>query len=75
VGTVSRVLNRNMSVQADIRQRVDPLSKRSVTLRNFVARSMRSRTTQTIGCIVREIGVPPVAAFVRAAHDVLHEAG
>jgi LacI family transcriptional regulator len=75
VGTVSRVLNRNMSVQADIRQRVDPRSKGRVTLRNFVARSMRSRTTQTIGFIVREIGVPPVAAFVRAAHEVLHEAG
>jgi LacI family transcriptional regulator len=36
---------------------------------------MRSRTTQTISFIVREINVPPLAAFVRAAHDVLHEAG
>jgi LacI family transcriptional regulator len=51
------------------------LSKRWGYALNFVARSMRSRTTQTIGCIVREISVPPLAAFVRAAHDVLHEAG
>jgi LacI family transcriptional regulator len=66
VGTVSRVLNRNMSVQADIRQVWTTRSKRWGYAPNFVARSMRSRTT---------FSVPQLAAFVRAAHDVLHETG
>ena len=75
VGTVSRVLNRNESVHADMRQRVHQAIDTLGYSPNHVARSMRSRTTQTIGCIIREISIPPLAAFVRAAHDVLHEAG
>jgi len=75
VGTVSRVLNRNESVRADIRQRVHQAIDTLGYSPNHVAQSMRSRTTQTIGCIIREISIPPLAAFVRAAHDVLHEAG
>ena len=75
IGTVSRVLNRNSTVHADIRQRVDRAIDQLGYTPNSVAQSMRSRTTQTIGCIIREISIPPLAAFVRAAHDVLHEAG
>jgi LacI family transcriptional regulator len=75
IGTVSRVLNRNSTVHADIRQRVDRAIDELGYTPSSVAQSMRSRTTQTIGCIIREISIPPLAAFVRAAHDVLHEAG
>jgi LacI family transcriptional regulator len=75
VGTVSRVLNRKETVHADIRQRVHQAIDVLGYSPNYVAQSMRSRTTQTIGCIIREISIPPLAAFVRAAHDVLHEAG
>jgi LacI family transcriptional regulator len=75
VGTVSRVLNRNETVRADIRQRVDRAIQTLGYSPDYLAQSMRSRTTQTIGCIIREISIPPLAAFVRAAHDVLHEAG
>jgi LacI family transcriptional regulator len=75
IGTVSRVLNRKETVRADIRQRVDQAIDTLGYSPNTIAQSMRSRTTQTIGCIIREISIPPLAAFVRAAHDVLHEAG
>ena len=75
VGTVSRVLNRNETVRADIRARVHQAIESLGYAPNVVAQSMRSRNTQTIGCIIREISIPPLAAFVRAAHDVLHEAG
>ena len=75
VGTVSRVLNRNETVRADIRQRVDRAIETLGYSPNYVAQSMRSRTTQTVGCIIREISIPALGAFVRAAHDVLHEAG
>lgn len=74
VGTVSRVLNRNETVRADIRERVDRAIQALGYSPNHVAQSMRSRSTLTVGCIIREISIPPLAAFVRAAHDVLLEA-
>jgi LacI family transcriptional regulator len=67
VGTVSRVLNRNATVRADIRQRVDQAIESLGYSPNYVAQSMRNRTTQTIGCIIREISIPALAAFVRGA--------
>jgi LacI family transcriptional regulator len=75
VGTVSRVLNRNETVRAEIRDRVHRAIETLGFSPNHAAQSMRSRTTRTVGCIIREISIPPLAAFVRAAHDVLHEAG
>ena len=75
VGTVSRVLNNNDTVGADVRKRVHRAIETLGYSPNIVAQSMRSRSTQMVGCIIREISIPPLAAFVRAAHDVLHEAG
>src|SRR5882724_7052615 len=75
VGTVSRVLNRNETVRPEIRDRVHQAIETLGFSPNHAAQSMRSRTTRTVGCIIREISIPPLAAFVRAAHDVLHEAG
>ena len=75
VGTVSRVVNGNASVQAEIRNRVHTAIEALGYAPNMMAQSMRSRSTQTIGCIIREISIPALAAFVRAAHDVLYEAG
>src|SRR5258708_34201655 len=75
VGTVSRVLNRNETVRPEIRDRVHQAIETLGFSPNHAAQSMRSRTTRTVGCIIREISISPLAAFVRAAHDVLHEAG
>lgn len=75
LGTVSRVLNLNDTVREDIRVRVHDAIESLGYAPNLVAQSMRSRSTQTVGCIIREISISPLAAFVRAAHDVLHEAG
>lgn len=75
IGTVSRVLNGKASVrpdiQAKVRKTIDELGYRP----NAVAQSMRRRSTHMVGCIIREINIPPLAAFVRAAHDVLDKAG
>lgn len=75
VGTVSRVLNRNEKVGASVRMKVQKAIEELEYTPSAVARSMRSRSTMTIGCIIREINIPPLAAFVRAAHSVLDEAG
>src|SRR5260370_3578173 len=75
VGWVSGVLNRNETVRPEIRDRVHQAIETLGFSPNHAAQSMRSRTTRPVGCIIREISIPPLAAFVRAAHDVLHEAG
>jgi LacI family transcriptional regulator len=75
VGTVSRVLNANAKVQPHLRQKVEQAIAELGYSPNAVAQSMRFRTTHTIGCVIREINIPALANFVRAAHDVLDEAG
>src|SRR5436309_2241221 len=75
VGTVSRVLNGNTKVRAQLRQKVQAAIDELGYAPNAVAQSMRRRSTHTVGCVIREINLPPLAAFVRAAHDVLDQAG
>jgi LacI family transcriptional regulator len=75
LGTVSRVLNGYESVHADIRIRVEKAIRELGYTPNAVAQSMRNRSTRTVGCIIRDINLPTLASFVRAAHDVLFDAG
>lgn len=75
LGTVSRVLNQHETVSADIRLRVERAIRSLGYTPNAVAQSMRSQHTRTVGCIIRDINLPALAAFVRAAHDVLFESG
>ena len=75
LGTVSRVLNGNTKVRAVLRDKVQAAIKELGYAPDAVAQSMRIQTTHTIGCVIREINLSALAAFVRAAHDVLDEAG
>jgi LacI family transcriptional regulator len=75
VGTASRVLNDKQTVRSDIRVRVQQAIDELGYRPNAVAQSMRRQSTHMVGCIIREINIPSLAAFVRAAHDVLDEAG
>lgn len=75
VGTVSRVLNAHSKVAPELRDKVQKAIAALGYSPNAVAQSMRSRATHTIGCVIREINISALAAFVRAAHDVLDEAG
>ncbi|MDI4231916.1 LacI family DNA-binding transcriptional regulator [Bradyrhizobium sp. Arg237L] len=74
-GTVSRVLNANATVRPDVRRKVQRAIDELGYAPNAVARSMRIRSTHTIGCILREINIPQLAGFVKAAHDVLDDEG
>ncbi len=74
-GTVSRVLNAKATVHPDIRRKVQRAIDDLGYTPNAVAQSMRIRSTHTIGCILREINIPQLAGFVKAAHDVLDEVG
>ena len=75
LGTVSRVLNGHASVKLEIKRRVQRAIEDLGYAPNAVAQSMRIGSTFTIGCVLREINIPQLAGFVRAAHDVLDEAG
>jgi LacI family transcriptional regulator len=75
LGSVSRVLNDNPSVTAEVRERVLAAIEKLGYQPNAAAQSMRSQVSRTVGCIIRDINIPGLAAFVRAAHDVFVEAG
>lgn len=75
VGTVSRVLNGHSTVKPEIKRRVQRAIDEMGYSPNAIAQSMRIGSTFTIGCVLREINIPQLAGFVRAAHDVLDEAG
>ena len=72
---MSRVLNAKATVHPDIRRKVQRAIDDLGYTPNAVAQSMRIRSTHTIGCILREINIPQLAGFVKAAHDVLDEVG
>ena len=74
IGSVSRVLNGKPSVTDDIRQRVEAAVRELAFRPDSAAQTMRSRTTRTVGCIIRDINIPAFAKFVRAADEVLLEA-
>lgn len=75
VGTASRVVNGNARVQPELRRSVQQAINSLGYTPNAIAQSMRFRLTHTIGCVIREINLSALGAFVRAAHDVLDEAG
>ncbi len=75
VGTVSRVLNVRANVNPEIRRAVEKAIRDLDYKPNAVAQSMRSRSTHTIGCLLREISISTLAGFIRSAHDVLDQAG
>lgn len=75
VGTVSRILNDHASVSGDVRARVLKAIEATGYRPDAVAQSMRRGSTQTVGCVVREINIPSLASFVNAATDLLDQEG
>lgn len=75
IGSVSRVVNGKSSVTDEIRKRVEGAIGELGFQPNPAAQTMRNRTTRTVGCIIRDINIPVLAKFVRAASDVLLDAG
>lgn len=75
VGTVSRVLNNHASVKPAIRERVREAINKLGYEPDAIAQSMRVGSTHTIGCILRDLTIPPLMAFISAAHDTLDSAG
>ena len=75
VATVSRVLNNTGPASATMRQRVlDAVNELDFQF-SEVGRSLQSRKTRTIGCVVPSIANPVYADTVQGAQEVLQRAG
>ena len=76
VGTASRVINGKATVGSEVRDRVLKAIETLGYHPDAIAQSMRRGSTHVIGCVIRDINIPSLAAFVHAAaHNVLDRAG
>jgi LacI family transcriptional regulator len=75
LGTVSKVLNGNSTVAAELRMRVLSACERLNYQRNRIAASLRSRQTHTIGLIVPDILNTFYAALVEKVENLASSAG
>ena len=75
VGTVSRVMNRNPTVQPATRERVEAAIQELDYVPNAIAASLRSRRTHTLGLIVPDVTNPYFAELVRHIERAAAAAG
>ena len=75
IATVSRVVHNNPSVGEDIRARVFAAMLDLGYEPNPAAQTMRTRSSKTIACAIRDIAIPEFATFVRSAEAVIRQAG
>ena len=69
VATVSRVLNQNPTVARSLAERVIRAVEETGYRPNGIARSLRTRTTQTIALLIPDISNPFFADLARGAED------
>jgi LacI family transcriptional regulator len=69
VGTVSNVMRGTVSVSAALRERVERAARDLSYHPNHVARSLKSRKTQTLGMVISDITNPFFPLVVRGAED------
>lgn len=75
LSSVSRALNGGKNVSARIARDVAAAADRLGYQPDFTARSLRTRSTGMVGCLVSDVSNPLNASIVRAAEARLREAG
>ncbi len=75
LSSVSRALNGGKHVSARIARDVAAAADRLGYQPDFTARSLRTRTSRMVGCLVSDVANPLNATIVRAAEARLHDAG
>jgi LacI family transcriptional regulator len=73
--TVSRILSGRAKARADTRERVVAAARELGYRPSGVARSLRVRTTRTLGLVITDITNPFYPELVRAAEDAARERG
>lgn len=75
VGSASRALNGGRNVSARVAREVASAAERLGYQPDFLARSLRTRSSGMVGCLVSDIANPLYAEIVQAAEKRLREAG
>ncbi|MBS0517723.1 MAG: substrate-binding domain-containing protein [Proteobacteria bacterium] len=75
VGSASRALNGGRNVSARVIEEVAQAAKQLGYQPDFLARSLRTRSSGMVGCLVSDIANPLYAEIVQAAEGRLREAG
>lgn len=75
VGTVSNVLSESAKVRPELRKRVQEAMRELDYSPNQIARSLKTRTTKTLGAIVSDITNPFFPQLIRGAEDAAMERG
>lgn len=75
VGTVSNVLSDSSKVRPELRKRVEASMQELDYSPNQIARSLKTRTTKTLGTIVSDITNPFFPLLIRGAEDAALERG
>ena len=75
LASVSRALNGGKNVSARVARDVAAAADRLGYQPDFLARSLRTRTSGMVGCLVSDISNPLNATIVKAAEARLREAG
>jgi LacI family transcriptional regulator len=75
VGSVSRALNGGKNVSARVARDVAAAAEKLGYQPDLQARSLRTRTTGMVGCLVSDLANPLYASIVQAAEARLREAG
>lgn len=75
VGTVSNVLARSESVRPELRKRVEDAMRELDYEPNQIARSLKTRSTKTLGTVVSDITNPFFPQLIRGAEDAALEHG
>ncbi|HRO60863.1 MAG TPA: substrate-binding domain-containing protein [Burkholderiaceae bacterium] len=75
LGSASRVINGATNVTADVRQRVERAIEKLGYRPNHVARSLRSRSSKTVGFMFTDVTNPLYARVFRAVEERLGKEG
>ncbi len=75
LSSVSRALNGGKNVSARVARDVAAAANRLGYQPDFLARSLRTRSTGMVGCLVPDVSNPLYASIVQAAEARLREAG
>lgn len=73
--TVSRVLNGHPDVSEEMKARVLRAAAQLGYQPNFLAQSLRTGATRTVGFVVRDISIPLFAGIVKGAEQALEKNG
>ncbi len=75
IATVSRVLNKNASVNNELAAKVNLAIEKLGYYPNFIARTLKNESSKTIGFVVSDIANSFFTTMARAVEDILNQHG